>query len=128
MRSERQMFRGNACRRSGAAGGVVGRGRASGCDRGERGATGGQSGGGSGMGERRMSLTDAAVGILVLENRPMNCTEIVSQVIIEGLWQSQGLTPEATLYSAILREITTKGEAARFRKVGRGLFELTGRQ
>ena len=39
-----------------------------------------------------------------------------------GLWQSEGKTPSATLYSAILRETKTKGEAARFRKTERGKF------
>jgi hypothetical protein len=29
-----------------------------------------------------------------------------------------------TVYSAILREITTKGDAARFRKTERGKFEI----
>jgi hypothetical protein len=38
------------------------------------------------------------------------------------LWQTEGKTPAATLSSAILREITTKGDAARFRKVGPGKF------
>ena len=44
-----------------------------------------------------------------------------------GLWSSpNGKTPEATLYAAILREIGTKGDAARFRKVERGQFTHTG--
>ena len=35
-----------------------------------------------------------------------------------------GKTPAATLYSAILREIQTKGKEARFKKSDRGLFTL----
>ncbi len=35
-----------------------------------------------------------------------------------------GKTPEATLYAAMTREITTKGDLARFKKVDRGLFEV----
>ena len=37
-------------------------------------------------------------------------------------WQTTGRTPEATLYSAITREIAAKGEASRFVKSGKGLF------
>jgi hypothetical protein len=33
-----------------------------------------------------------------------------------------GKTPAATLYSAILREISTKGKDARFTKIERGKF------
>ncbi len=33
-------------------------------------------------------------------------------------------TPHATLYSAILREIGTKGKGARFKKTERGKFAL----
>jgi hypothetical protein len=42
----------------------------------------------------------------------------------KGYWSSPtGRTPSATLYSAILRELKTKGAAARFRKTDRGRFE-----
>jgi hypothetical protein len=34
-----------------------------------------------------------------------------------------GKTPEATLYSAILRDIANKDDQSRFRKLDRGLFE-----
>ncbi len=42
----------------------------------------------------------------------------------EGLWKTGGKTPAATLYSAILGEITTKGSEARFKKTDRGQFTL----
>jgi hypothetical protein len=41
-------------------------------------------------------------------------------------WKSPGgKTPEATLYSAILREINIKGKDARLRKTGPGKFART---
>ena len=40
----------------------------------------------------------------------------------KGLWSSDAATPWATLYSAILRKITTKKETSRFKKTDRGLF------
>ncbi len=41
----------------------------------------------------------------------------------KGYWKSPGgLTPHATLYSAIIREIKVKGKEARFKKADRGKF------
>jgi hypothetical protein len=41
----------------------------------------------------------------------------------QGLWESPGgKTPSATLYSAIIREIATKGKDSRFVKKDRGTF------
>jgi hypothetical protein len=41
----------------------------------------------------------------------------------QGLWASPGgATPHATLYSAILRELKSKGKDARFKKTDRGRF------
>jgi hypothetical protein len=46
----------------------------------------------------------------------------------KGYWKSPGgKTPQATLYSAILREIKAKGKEARFQKTERGTFILTGK-
>lgn len=43
----------------------------------------------------------------------------------KALWSSpNGQTPAATLYSAILREINTKGKESRFKKADRGLFTM----
>ena len=43
----------------------------------------------------------------------------------KGYWSSPGgQTPAATLYSGILRELSTKGEQARFVKTDRGKFAL----
>jgi hypothetical protein len=43
----------------------------------------------------------------------------------KGYWKSPGgKTPDRTLYSAILREIATKGKDARFKKTERGQFTL----
>ena len=44
----------------------------------------------------------------------------------KGYWTSPGgKTPAATLYSAILREISTKGKEARFKKTERGKFSIS---
>ncbi len=47
----------------------------------------------------------------------------------QGLWTSPGgKTPHASLYAAIIREISAKGKDARFAKKERGLFVPMGKQ
>ncbi len=76
---------------------------------------------------KRVSAIDAAVQVLQQAGAPMNTKEMIAAMHEQGLWQSPaGKTPHATLYSAILREMTTKGADARFRKVERGRFEHSG--
>jgi hypothetical protein len=70
----------------------------------------------------RHSLLNLAAKILAESAEPLNCQQMVEKVLATGLWQTKGRTPAATLYSAILRQIQTKGEQARFRKVERGKF------
>jgi hypothetical protein len=44
----------------------------------------------------------------------------------KGYWSSPGgKTPASTLYSGILKEITTKGKESRFKKTDRGRFART---
>jgi hypothetical protein len=54
----------------------------------------------------------------------MNCEDLVKLMLEDGLWATEGKTPAATIYAAIIREIAKKGEASRFRKVGKGQFEI----
>jgi hypothetical protein len=72
---------------------------------------------------KKMSGLDAAAAVLAESAEPMNAKEMIEAVETKGLWKSPGgKTPHATLYSAIIREITIKGDAARFRKADRGKF------
>ena len=52
-------------------------------------------------------------------------TRAETERAIAAGWKTNGKTPEATLYAAMTREIAKKGDAARFRKADRGLFEIT---
>jgi hypothetical protein len=73
--------------------------------------------------EKRVNVLDAAARVLAEENRPMSCQEMIDVMAARGYWSSpKGATPAATLYSAVLRELTTKGSAARFVKTERGKF------
>jgi hypothetical protein len=62
--------------------------------------------------------------VLAEAGEPLSCKQIVERAFEKGYWQSEGKTPHATVYSAILREIQAKGDEARFRKAARGRFEL----
>ena len=73
--------------------------------------------------EKKMSAIDAAAKLLATSSEPMNCKSLIEAMAKKGLWTSPGgKTPHATLYSAILREIATKGKEARFKKTERGHF------
>ena len=70
---------------------------------------------------KRMSGLDAAAKVLEESGQPMTAKEMVEAAEAKGYWKSPGgKTPHATVYSAIIREIATKGGEARFRKAERG--------
>ncbi|MGE3807080.1 MAG: winged helix-turn-helix domain-containing protein [Gemmataceae bacterium] len=76
----------------------------------------------------KMSALDAAAKVLADAKEPMNTKEMIEAMATKGLWTSPGgKTPWATLYSAILRELATKGNDARFKKTERGKFTATGK-
>ena len=59
----------------------------------------------------------------------MSAREMVAAMTEKGLWSSPGgKTPDATLYSAIIREIGAKGSDSRFRKTARGRFASNGKR
>ncbi len=74
--------------------------------------------------KKRGGILDAAAQVLAKAKEPMGCKDIVEQAIAGGLWSTSGKTPQATLYSAILREIQKKGKQARFEKTERGRFRV----
>jgi hypothetical protein len=78
-------------------------------------------------GEKKMSALNAAARVLAEAGQSMTCKEMIEVMAAKGYWTSPGgLTPDATLYSAILRELSVKGADARFQKTERGKFARTG--
>lgn len=73
---------------------------------------------------KRVSGLDLAAEVLADSDKPLNAKMIAERVIAAG-WKTSGLTPGATLYAAMVREITMKKDASRFKKTGRGLFMAT---
>jgi hypothetical protein len=75
---------------------------------------------------KKLSALDAAAQVLHEAGQPLNCQELIAAMAAKGYWTSPGgKTPQATLYSALLREIKTKGDQARFQKTERGKFGRT---
>jgi HB1, ASXL, restriction endonuclease HTH domain len=74
---------------------------------------------------KKLSAIDAAARVLSETDQPMNCQDMIKAMAEKGYWTSPGgKTPAATLYSAILRELQTKGNDARFKKTKRGKFAV----
>jgi hypothetical protein len=72
---------------------------------------------------KKLSALDAAAKVLGEAGEPMTTKAMIEAMAAKGYWTSPGgKTPHATLYSAILREIGTKGKEPRFKKTERGKF------
>jgi hypothetical protein len=78
---------------------------------------------------KTLSAIDAAAKVLGESGQPMRCPEMIEAMAKKRYWKSPGgKTPAATLYSAILKEIATKGKESRFVKVDRGQFGVAKRR
>jgi hypothetical protein len=74
---------------------------------------------------KKTSALDAAARVLEEAGQPMTTPEMIEAMTAKKYWTSpKGLTPAATLYSAVLREIKAKGRESRFVKTERGKFAL----
>ena len=73
-------------------------------------------------GEKKLSCVGAALKVLAESETPLNTKEMIEAMQAKGYWSSPGgKTPHATLYSAILRELSA-GDDSRFVKIERGRF------
>ena len=74
---------------------------------------------------KKISAVEASVQALAEAGQALTCQEMIAAMAAKDYWTSPGgKTPHATLYSAILREIATKGADSRFVKAERGKFAL----
>jgi hypothetical protein len=77
--------------------------------------------------EKKLSALDSAAKVLAEAGQALSCQEMIAAMAAKGYWTSPGgKTPAATLYSAILLEIRTKGADSRFVKTERGKFACAG--
>ena len=72
---------------------------------------------------KKLSALDAAAKVLAETGQPMSCKEMIETMAQKSYWSTPGgKTPASTLYSGIIKEITTKGKESRFKKTDRGRF------
>ena len=72
------------------------------------------------------SVINAIQQVLTEAGEPLHYKEITRRILAGGLWQTDGKTPEATVSAQLAVHIKNRGEKARFRRVGSGVFALTG--
>lgn len=71
-----------------------------------------------------MSALDAVEQVLTLAGQPLGYRELARRALADGLWQSEGATPEATVNARLAVDIKTLGAASRFQRTGKGTFAL----
>ena len=77
-------------------------------------------------GDTKLSCIAAALKVLAESSEPLNTKEMIEAMESKGYWTSPGgKTPHATLYSAILRQLS-KGAESQFVKTERGRFTVQG--
>jgi hypothetical protein len=74
----------------------------------------------------KYSFREAAIKILERFSEPKTASEITKIALEEGMVETSGETPEATMGAQIYLDIKTKKNSP-FKKVGRGLFTLTSK-
>jgi hypothetical protein len=62
--------------------------------------------------------------VLRTAKKAMNTKEITAAAKEAKLWLPNGKTPSATLSSALQRDINDTTKVSRFKKAGRGLFDI----
>jgi HJR/Mrr/RecB family endonuclease len=74
----------------------------------------------------KYSFKEAAIKVLERFSEPKTASEITDIAIEEGLIETTGATPEATMAAQIYLDIN-KNKNSTFKKVGRGLFTVTSK-
>lgn len=77
----------------------------------------------SGHGEG-FTVLEAAKIVLADAGAPLHNTEITRRMIEQGLWETEGLTPAATVSAVLAVDIKRRGESSDFRRTEPGYFEL----
>jgi restriction system protein len=67
-----------------------------------------------------MSVLDAVHAVLEAEGQPLHYREIARRTIEQGLWQTDGVTPEATVNSRLATDIQARGVRSRFQRTAKG--------
>lgn len=71
-----------------------------------------------------MNVLDAVERALAGAGAPLPYRDITRRVLDAGLWQTNGLTPEATINAQLSMDIVNRGTASRFQRTAKGVFAL----
>jgi restriction system protein len=71
-----------------------------------------------------VNVKEAIYQVLKQSNEPLRYTEITKRAIAQGLYVTEGLTPEATVNAQLSAHIKRHGAASRFRRIKPGFYEL----
>ena len=72
-----------------------------------------------------MTWKEAIARVLEESGEPMRARDIAEAIAARGLKTTEGATPTQTIFTQLAQEIA-RGEEARFRRVGKGLYSLVG--
>ncbi len=73
-----------------------------------------------------MSVLEAAKRVLEEAGSPLPVRDLTKAMLAKGYWQTQGLTPEATVQARLATDIKNRGEASAFIRSAPGRFGLRG--
>lgn len=71
-----------------------------------------------------MNSLEAAYQILKEVGKPLRVEEITQRILKQGLWETGGKTPDATVEANLSKDIIRNGNKSRFRRVDKGTFAL----
>lgn len=71
-----------------------------------------------------MSVKQAAIEVLSRANEALSAQDITDRILAEGLWQTNGKTPHATVAAQLYSDIKKRGDASPFVQVGKNMFAL----
>ena len=71
-----------------------------------------------------MTFLDAAAEILKRAEEPLHYRELTRRALAQGLVQTEGRTPEATLYALVSLDMKRKRAGSRFQRVSPGVVAL----
>ncbi|MEA4866683.1 MAG: winged helix-turn-helix domain-containing protein, partial [Sphaerochaeta sp.] len=71
-----------------------------------------------------MTVKDAAKIVLKASNEPLNAQQIAQRILDQGLWKTEGKTPDQTVAANLYMEIKKHGDSSAFKLVSKGMFTV----
>jgi restriction system protein len=71
-----------------------------------------------------MNAIDAVEVVLAEAGEPLGYREITERILAKGLWQTKGLTPDATIHARLAVDIKDRGAESHYQRTAPGVFAL----